>query len=108
MIPFEGSGTPVLKLSELSNSWKHYLSHEKVQQVQIEVDLRIADRLIQSGNATTYYADLRQSFLEGYKKENIFNFQLWALTQRRGVCKVDPALNVKCTFEVLVSASEKF
>ena len=79
MIPFEGSGTPVLKLSELSDSWKHYLSNEKVQQVQIEVDLRIADRLIQSGNATTYYADLRQSFLGSYKKEQYFQFSVLRL-----------------------------
>ena len=79
MIPFEGSGTPVLKLSELSDSWKHYLSNEKVQQVQIEVDLRIADRLIQSGNATTYYADLRQSFLDSYKKEKYFQFSVLGL-----------------------------
>ena len=33
------------------------------------------------------------------RKNNIFNFQCCALTQRCGVCKVDPALNVKCTFE---------
>ena len=86
MIPFEGSGTPVLKLSELSNSWKYYLSNEKVQQVEIEVDLQIADRPIQLGNATTYYTDLRQSFLKSHKKEEYFQSQCWVLKQKRGVC----------------------
>ena len=79
MIPFEGAGTPLLKLSELSKSWRHYLSNEKVQQVQIQVDLQIADRLIQLGNSTTYYADLRQSFLESYKKDEYFQISVLGL-----------------------------
>ena len=110
VIPFEGSGTPVLKLSELSKTWKHYLSHEKVQQV---IDLQIADRLIQSRNATTYYADLRllvrQLFLESYKKEQYFRISVlgldtatWRL-QGRYSFKCE-----KCTFDELESSSEKF
>ena len=63
-----------MNLSDLPKTWTHYVSNEKVQQVQIEVDLQIAERLIQSGNATTYYADLRQSFLECYKKDELGRF----------------------------------
>ena len=56
-------GTPAwMNLSDLQKTWMHHVSNEKVQQVQIEVDLQIADRLIQLRYATTYYADLRQSF----------------------------------------------
>ena len=61
-----------MNLSDLPKTWTHHVSNEKVQQVQIEVNLKIADRLIQSGNATTYYADLTQSFLECYKKDEYF------------------------------------
>ena len=45
----------------------------------IEVDLQIADRLIHSGNATTYYADLRQTFLECYKKDEYFQISVLGL-----------------------------
>ena len=62
-----------------AKTWTHYVSNEKVQQVQIEVDLQAADRLIQSGNATTYYADLRQSFLECYKKDGDFQMTVLGL-----------------------------
>ena len=107
MILFEGSGTPVLKLSELSDSWKHYLSNEKVQQVQMEVDLRTADRLIQSGNATTYYADLRQSFLDSYKKEKI---QFSVLGLDTATWRLQGRSSFKCEVHLrsAESASEKF
>ena len=36
-----------MNLSDLPKTWTHYVSNEKVQQVQIEVDLQIEDRLIQ-------------------------------------------------------------
>ena len=68
-----------MNLSNLPKTWMHHVSNEKVQQVQIEVDLQIADRLIHSGNAATYYADLRQSFLECYKKDEDFQMTVLGL-----------------------------
>ena len=58
-----------MNLGDLPKTWTHYVSNEKVQQVQIEDDLQIADSLIQSGNATTYYTDLRQAVVSRVLQE---------------------------------------
>ena len=102
-------GAPAwMNLINLPKTWMHHVSNEKVQQVQIEVDLQIEDRLIQSGNATTSYADLRQSFLECYKKDEDFQMTVLGLETATWRLRGRSRFKYEVHLQKLGSASEAF
>ena len=102
-------GAPAwMNLGDLPKTWTHHVSNEKVPQVQIKVDLQIADRVFQSTrrNATTYYADLRQSFLECYKEDEYF--QISGLETATWLLRGRSRFKHEVHLQKLGSASEAF
>ena len=76
----------VLKLSDLSKTWKHYLSHESKYRSKSICRLQKGLFNREMPQHTTQTSGRRFSSVT--RKMNIFKFQCWVLIQRRGICLV--------------------